>query len=373
MQPSDDAYFMGLALEQARLGAAAGEVPVGAVLVQRGPEQGVTEQSRPEQFHPVACVLAAAHNRPIGLHDPSAHAEMLVLRQAAQALQNYRLDGCELYVTLEPCPMCAQAALHSRVRRVVYGAREPKSGAAGSVLDLFAYPALNHQTEVQGGVRAQECAALLEDFFAQRRLAAKRVHTPLRPDALRTPAAAFEPLWQAFPHWQAHSRTWHDWPELEGLRLHALDIAAEPQAASASASASASATLLLHGPGDWWPQWAGWLEHSRSSGQRWLVPDLIGFGQSDKPKQAAWHTLERHAAILLALCDAVGVQRLQLVHAPGQAQLAQALQQRAGLRLVGLAECSPPPSPKWPAGAWADLPYPDAGHRAAQRAWREWG
>lgn len=366
MQPSDDAYFMGLALEQARLGAAAGEVPVGAVLVQRGPEQGVA----------TARVLAVAHNRPIGLHDPSAHAEMLVLRQAAQALQNYRLDGCELYVTLEPCPMCAQAALHSRVRRVVYGAREPKSGAAGSVLDLFAYPALNHQTEVQGGVRAQECAALLEDFFALRRLAAKRVHTPLRPDALRTPAAAFEPLWQVFPHWQMHSRMWHDWPELEGLRLHALDIAAEPQAAptTPSASASASATLLLHGPDGWWPQWASWLEQQRrSKGQRWLVPDLIGFGQSDKPKQAAWHSLERHVAILLALCDAVGVQRLQLVHAPGQAQLAQALQQRAGPRLLDLAECSPPPSPQWPAGAWADLPYPDAGHRAAQRAWRARG
>lgn len=361
MQASDDEYYMGLALEQARLGAAAGEVPVGAVLVQRGSGQGSSS----------ARVLAAAHNRPIGLHDPSAHAEMLVLRQAAQVLQNYRLDDCELYVTLEPCAMCAQTALHSRVRRVVYGAREPKSGAAGSVLDLFAYPALNHQTEVQGGVRAAECAILLEDFFAQRRLAAKRVHTPLRPDALRTPAAAFEPLWQAFAHWQAHSRMWHDWPELEGLRLHALDIDVEPQVASASASA----TLLLHGPDGWWPQWAGWLEQPRSSsGQRWLVPDLIGFGQSDKPKQAAWHTLERHAAILLALCDAVGVQRLQLVYAPGQAQLAQALQQCAGPRLLGLAECSPPPSAQL-AGRWAELPYPDAGHRAAQRAWRErgWG
>ena len=364
MQPSDDEYFMGLALEQARLGAAAGEVPVGAVLVQRGPEQGGTGQGRSS-----ARVLAAAHNRPIGLHDPSAHAEMLVLRQAAQALQNYRLDDCELYVTLEPCAMCAQAALHSRVRRVVYGAREPKSGAAGSVLDLFAYPALNHQTEVLGGVRAVECAALLEAFFAQRRLAAKRVHTPLRPDALRTPAAAFEPLWQAFEPWQAHSHTWHDWPELEGLRLHALDFDAGPPQA-----ASASATLLLHGPDGWWPQWAGWLEQRLDQGGRWLVPDLIGFGQSDKPKQAAWHTLEHHAAILLALCDAVGVQRLQLVYAPGQAQLAQVLQQRAGQRLLGLAECSPPPSAQL-SGRWTELPYPDAGHRAAQRAWRErgWG
>jgi len=355
MQPSDDEYFMGLALEQARLGAAAGEVPVGAVLVQRGPEQGAS----------AARVLALAHNRPIGLHDPSAHAEMLVLRQAAQVLQNYRLDDCELYVTLEPCPMCAQAALHSRLRRVVYGAREPKSGAAGSVLDLFAYPALNHQTEVLGGVRAAECAALLEDFFAQRRQAARRAHTPLRPDALRTPAAAFEPLWQAFQHWRAYSRMWHDWPELEGLRLHALDLPGRAQS-------PANATLLLHGPDGWWPQWAGWL--AQRSSQRWLVPDLIGFGQSDKPKQADWHTLERHAAILLALCDAVGVQRLQLVYAPGQAQLAQALQQRAGARLLGVAECRPPSSALL-AGNWSEMPYPDAGHRAAQRAWRErgWG
>ncbi|MDO9611247.1 MAG: tRNA adenosine(34) deaminase TadA [Serpentinimonas sp.] len=358
MQASDDAYFMGLALEQARLGAAAGEVPVGAVLVQRGPEQGVSG----------ARVLAAAHNRPIGLHDPSAHAEMLALRQAAQVLQNYRLDDCELYVTLEPCPMCAQAALHSRLRRVVYGAREPKSGAAGSVLDLFAYPALNHRTVVHGGVRAEECAALLEDFFAQRRLAVKRAHTPLRPDALRTPAAAFEPLWQAFAHWQVYSHTWQDWPELEGLRLHALDLAAKPQVTPESTTA----TLLLHGPEAWWPQWAGWLEQRHSTSQRWLVPDLIGFGQSDKPKQAAWHTLERHAVILLALCDAVGVQRLQLVYAPGQAQLAQALQQRAGPRLLGLAECSPPQSPLL-TNDWSKLPCPDAGHRAAQRAWRERG
>ena len=358
MPRSDDEYYMGLALEQARLGAAAGEVPVGAVLVQRGPGQGSSN----------ARVLAAAHNRPIGLHDPSAHAEMLVLRQAAQALQNYRLDDCELYVTLEPCPMCAQAALHSRLRRVIYGAREPKSGAAGSVLDLFAYPALNHQTEVLGGVRAAECAVLLEGFFTQRRQAARRAHTPLRPDALRTPAAAFEPLWQAFGHWQMHSHTWNDWPELDGLRLHALDFAS-------GAPSATNATLLLHGPDGWWPQWAGWLEQPRSNGgQRWLVPDLIGFGQSDKPKQATWHTLERHAAILLALCDAVGVQRLQLVYAPGQAQLVQVLQQRAGPRLLGLAECSPTPSPQL-AGQWAELPYPDAGHRAAQRAWRErgWG
>jgi len=362
---SNDDFYMGLALEQARLGAAAGEVPVGAVLVQRGPGQG-----GPGQGSSSARVLALAHNRPIGLHDPSAHAEMLVLRQAAQVLQNYRLDDCELYVTLEPCPMCAQAALHSRLRRVVYGAREPKSGAAGSVLDLFAYPALNHQTVVQGGVRSAECAALLEAFFAPRRQAARRSHTPLRPDALRTPADAFEPLWQAFAPWQAHSRTWNDWPTgsaFEGLRLHALDW-------PGSAQPNASATLLLHGPDGWWPQWAAWLEQHRSTGQRCLVPDLIGFGQSDKPKQAAWHTLERHAAILLALCDAAGVQRWQLVHAPGQTQLAQALQQRAGQRLLGLDACTPPPNLHGPSN-WAEMPYPDAGHRAAQRAWRErgWG
>ena len=142
-----DFTFMALALEQARLALAAGEVPVGAVVVRAGQ------------------VIAVGSNAPIGQHDPGAHAEMVALRAAAQTLGNYRLVDCELFVTLEPCAMCVGAMLHGRLRRVVFGAADPKTGAAGSVLDLFADPRLNHQTQVRGGVLAPQCGGLLQDFF----------------------------------------------------------------------------------------------------------------------------------------------------------------------------------------------------------------
>ena len=146
-----DRQFMQQALEQARLAALAGEVPVGAVIVRNGE------------------VIARAFNQPITKHDPSAHAEMLVLRQAALSEENYRLPGTTLYVTLEPCTMCAGAMLHARVDRIVYGATDPKTGAAGSVLDVFSSKQINHQTIVEGGVMAQECGQLLRDFFKERR------------------------------------------------------------------------------------------------------------------------------------------------------------------------------------------------------------
>ena len=146
-----DRQFMQQALEQAGLAALAGEVPVGALIVRNGE------------------VIAKAFNRPITNHDPSAHAEMLALRQAALAEENYRLPGTTLYVTLEPCIMCAGAMLHARVDRIVYGAADPKTGAAGSVLDVFSSKQLNHQTITEGGVMGQECGQLLRDFFKERR------------------------------------------------------------------------------------------------------------------------------------------------------------------------------------------------------------
>jgi tRNA(adenine34) deaminase len=154
----DDASAMALALEQARLAAQLGEVPVGAVVVQRLPN----DPSR-------MMLLALGHNRPIAGRDPTAHAEIMALRAAAERLQNYRLPGCELFVTLEPCAMCAMALMHARFSRVVYGAADPKTGAAGSVVDLFAQRQLNHHTAVQGGVLAQACSQVLRDFFAERR------------------------------------------------------------------------------------------------------------------------------------------------------------------------------------------------------------
>ena len=148
---SGDTHWMRLALQQAEEARLRGEVPVGAVLVRDGE------------------LVASGFNQPIALHDPSAHAEMLALRAAGQILQNYRLPGVELFVTLEPCAMCAMALLHARVSRVVFAAADPKTGAAGSVLDLFALPQLNHHTSVTRGVLAEESAALLQAFFRERR------------------------------------------------------------------------------------------------------------------------------------------------------------------------------------------------------------
>ena len=146
-----DRQFMEQALEQAGLAALAGEVPVGAVIVRNGE------------------VISKGFNQPITNHDPSAHAEILALRDAALSAENYRLPGTTLYVTLEPCIMCAGAMLHARVDRIVYGAADTKTGAAGSVLDVFSSKQINHQTVIEGGMMAQECAQLLRDFFKERR------------------------------------------------------------------------------------------------------------------------------------------------------------------------------------------------------------
>ena len=146
-----DEHLMQLALAQARLAALAGEVPVGAVVVYKGE------------------VIATGRNAPIEGHDPTAHAEIIALRTAAKALGNYRLPGCTLYVTLEPCAMCSGAMLHARLERVVFGAVDAKTGAAGSVINLFVQSQLNHQTVLQGGVLADQSAKLLKDFFSQRR------------------------------------------------------------------------------------------------------------------------------------------------------------------------------------------------------------
>lgn len=148
-----DARYMGLALAQARKAWEAGEVPVGAVVVKDGE------------------VIAVGFNQPIGRHDPTAHAEIAALRAAAEKLGNYRLPGCELYVTLEPCAMCSGAMMHARLARVVYAAQDPKTGVCGSVLDLFALDQLNHHTDVVGGVLADEASSMLKAFFAERRAA----------------------------------------------------------------------------------------------------------------------------------------------------------------------------------------------------------
>jgi len=150
-----DQFWMQRALELAQQAEAAGEVPVGAVLV-------LDEQN-----------IGEGWNQPIVRHDPSAHAEIIALRQAAQGLGNYRLPGATLYVTLEPCVMCAGAMIHARLKRVVFGAYDPKTGAAGSVFDILNSDKHNHKVEVRGGVMADQCGELLSQFFQAKRNAAK--------------------------------------------------------------------------------------------------------------------------------------------------------------------------------------------------------
>jgi tRNA(adenine34) deaminase len=146
-----DESFMARALDLARQSAADGEVPVGAVVVKDG------------------AIIGSGNNHPVSAADPTAHAEIQALREAGRTLENYRLNDCTLYVTLEPCAMCAGAMVHARIERLVYGAADPKSGAAGSVFDLVQSQKMNHRIATSGGVLAEECGTLLRDFFRSRR------------------------------------------------------------------------------------------------------------------------------------------------------------------------------------------------------------
>ena len=151
MRSRDDESWMEQALEQARLAAQAGEVPVGALVIKDGE------------------IIGLGHNRNLLDHDPAAHAEIVALRQAAARLGNHRLTGCEMFVTIEPCAMCAGALVHARLARLVYGASDPKAGAAGSVLQVLNHPGLNHKIEIRSGVLAEKCSGILQKFFREKR------------------------------------------------------------------------------------------------------------------------------------------------------------------------------------------------------------
>ncbi|MFT3815403.1 MAG: tRNA adenosine(34) deaminase TadA [Acidovorax sp.] len=312
MSEPDDATWMREALAQARAAAAEGEVPVGAVVV-RGGE-----------------VIATGRNAPIADHDPTAHAEIAALRAAARRLGNYRLDGCTLYVTLEPCAMCSGAMLHARLARVVFGAADAKTGVAGSVLDLFAEPRLNHHTAVQGGVLAEECAALLQGFFSDRRRARREQAEPLREDALRTPEARF-----ASPAGQ--------YLMFDGLRLHYLD--GGPRDAPLT-------WLCLHASPAWSQAWRPMLAVFTQAGHRVVAPDLIGFGRSDKPKKDAAHTLAWHQQVLTDCVQRLGLRNVVLVAQPG------AVLPSLDAPLLRVLESAQDDA----------APFPDAGHRAGPRA-----
>lgn len=281
-----DSEFMQLALLQAQEALAAGEIPVGAVVVKGG------------------AVIAVGRNSTIGSNDPTAHAEIVALRAAAQGIGNYRLDGCELFVTLEPCAMCSGALLHARLDRLVFGAADPKTGAAGSALNLFANAHLNHRTVVLGGVLDQACSDILRHFFQDRRrekkTSAKKPPHPLRQDAVRTPDGAFEGL-SDYP-WSPHYQS--DLPTLDGFRMHYLDEG--PNDAKLT-------YLCLHGNPAWSYCFRKMIPTFLNAGFRVVVPDLIGFGKSDKPKKESIHSLSFHRQILLELVERLDLQRMVLV------------------------------------------------------------
>jgi len=371
-----DEIFMQQALAQACQAAAAGEVPVGAVVVRRGE------------------VIATGRNAPVDGHDPTAHAEIVALRAAAQALGNYRLDDCELFVTLEPCAMCSGAMLHARLRRVVFGAADPKTGAAGSVVNLFDQPQLNHQTRLQGGVLAGECGGLLQAFFRQRRTDKReeaRLAHPLRDDALRTPDAAFEGL-SDYP-WQP--RYVSDLPALGGLRMHYLD--------EGRGGEGGLTWLCLHGNPAWSYLYRKMIPVLLGAGHRAVAPDLVGFGKSDKPKKDSFHTFSVHRQILLELVERLDLQNVVLVVQDWGGLLGLTLPMAAPQRYKGLLVMNTTlgtGDAPLPAGfvAWREMcaknpefdvarlfargnpqmsaaecaaysaPFPDKGHRAALRA-----
>ena len=332
-----DAHWMALALEEARAAMAAGEVPVGAVLVKNG------------------MLVASGRNAPVAGHDPTAHAEIAALRAAAQALGNYRLDGCELYVTLEPCAMCAGAMLHARVARVVFGAADPRTGAAGSVVDLFARPELNHQTAVQGGVLAAECGALLQDFFRGRREQARALAQPLRDDALRTPETCFDGLNES--PWP--ERYIADLPALQGLRMSYVDTAPD--------ASGGPACVCLHGAGLWSHHVRALVEALLAAGApRVLAPDLVGFGRSDKPKREDIHTLAWHGDALLQWLDRLCIDRTVLAVSESMRALGEGLANSAPERVAGLVIAQESHAPELEDARRA--PFPDRGFEAALRA-----
>ncbi len=372
MAARPDEYFMQAAIEQAELAATAGEVPVGAVVVHDGQ------------------IIATGYNTCIANSDPSAHAEMVALRAAARRLGNYRLTDCELFVTLEPCVMCVGATLQARLSRVVFGSADPKTGAAGSVINLFDNRLLNHQTQVRGGVLGTACSDTLRTFFQQRREVTRMNSQIVREDALRTPDWRFDEL----PGYPWAPRYLTDLPALNGLRLHYLDEG-DP--------AAPLTYLCLHGNPAWSYLYRKMIPVFLADHQRVVAPDLIGFGKSDKPKKDGFHTFSWHRRVLLELVERLDLKNIVLVVQDWGGLLGLTLPMQAPSRFAGLLvmnttlACGDSPlnagflawremcankpdfdvarlfargNPQMSAAECAayQAPFPDSGHRAATRA-----
>ena len=367
-------HWMRHALQLAQQAAAVGEVPVGAVVIKDGQ------------------IVGEGANAPLSRHDPTAHAEVLALRAASQKLGNYRLDGCTLYVTLEPCTMCSGAMLHARVDTVIYGAVEPKTGAAGSVLNVFGYSEINHQTQVVRGVLAEECAALMAMFFQQRRAANKAqalANHPLKDTALRHPDSAFShlPDWPYEPQWRS------DLPALGGLRMAVVDEGLRDAPLT---------WLCVHGAASWGYSFRHLVAQWLQAGHRVVVPDLPGFGRSDQPKRDKAHTADWHVEVLRELVHTLDLHHVVLVGEGDGARMGLAVADAMPQRFVGawLMDAWPNVTPPkalvqwlqaaankplwdleqgmvqagfWPAGqvgiAPLAIPFAQAGHRAALKAW----
>jgi tRNA(adenine34) deaminase len=306
-------------------------------------------------------LIATGRNAPLKLSDPTAHAEIIALRAAGQSLGNYRLDGCTLYVTLEPCVMCCGAVLNARISRLVFGAKEPKTGAAGSVVDLFGSAQLNHQTQVRAEVLHDRCANLLTDFFVERRQQQRSVLTRrpfLREDALRTPEAAFAVLNECTPP----SAYVSDLPNLSGLRMHYVD---------AGPSDGLHTWVFLHSSRGWSLNFREFLSELSAS-SRVVAPDLIGFGRSDKPKKEAFHKIHWHQETLLQLADRLQLARFILVLDEENFPLSLHLCEKLGPRVEGLVvlpqqkNLSSYPYPE----EFYSAPFPDAGYRSGPRAFK---
>lgn len=368
------AYWMSHALRLAQQAADVGEVPVGAVVVKDGQ------------------IVGEGANAPLSSNDPTAHAEVQALRDAARRLGNYRLEGCSLYVTLEPCTMCSGALLHARVDAVVYGAAEPKTGAAGSVLNVFDYPQINHRTKVVRGVLADECSELMALFFQERRAFHKAqalANHPLKDTALRNPDSAFTDL----PNWSYVPQLRSDLPALQGLRMAVVDEG--PRDASIT-------WLCLHGAASWGYVFAPWVPVLLAAGHRVVIPDLLGFGRSDQPKRDKAHTAQWHVEVLQELLCDMDLRQVVLLGQGDGGRLGLAVADAQPQRFVGawLMDVWPdtrvPKSlaqwlqaaankPAWDVGqgwgqagfgalaqdqqAIAAIPFAKAGHRAALKAW----
>lgn len=330
--------FMRRALSEARLAARRGEVPVGAVVVYQGR------------------VIAAASNAPVHTHDPTAHAEIFALRAAAAKLGNYRLEKCEMYVSLEPCAMCASAVMQARLKKLVFAAPEPKTGAAGSVLNLFADRRLNHHTQVESGLLEAQSRELLRTFFKARRAQNAQSRDPLRHDALRTADASFAP-WPVAP---MVSQYWRDLDGLDGLRLHGLCFQAEGFSARGD-------VMCLHGVQSWSYEWRDLCVGDQPPGYRMVCPDLPGFGRSDKPKREDAHSVAWHARILADLLTHIGFNQVLLLTHPDMQVLAKKVQELS----EKIREVKVRPMPVL-SSVLRDAPFPSPSFRAGPTAFQRW-